>query len=456
MESLVLILGTFDAKGALDRSTSRIADVSFNVTKSHQLNLLGRTSIASLDINVRKLIQEAGVNTCCEDLGLLAIAEDSLDMALQRARQQLCTEDPKLFEPEMGCLKDAELDIRFKPEAQPSFCKPRTVPFAIMEDLHNAYDAGIKKAIWVPTKFNAYETPGLPITKALLPGQHKAKLRVCRDYSVTDQAPVGEASPSNTAAREFDAEAEWWLLFHKGRPGRRLLYNQIKLTPESQKRLPLSTHRGVLLQTRLPYWISSAPGSFQEIMDQLTSNLRGVAVYLDDILVRGATAKEHLRNLLALLQCLQSVAICNLKCSFAQSSVEYLGHTMSRDGISKGRKVDTVAKMPQPTNSATLRSFLGSVQLYGKLKFIPSLSTQTEPLTRLLGKTRLGSGVPSSKLPLNASKTYYAQMWCLLTSIRNSGSAFPVTKWKVLAVTLQRLELEWCCVISTKMALNVQ
>ena len=32
-------------------------------------------------------------------------------------------------------------------------------------------------------------------------------------------------------------------------------------------------------------------------MDQLTSNLRGVAVYLDDILVSGATAKEHLQNL---------------------------------------------------------------------------------------------------------------------------------------------------------------
>ena len=121
-------------------------------------------------------------------------------------------------------------------------------------------------------------------------------------------------------------------------------------------------------------------------MDQLTSNLRGVAVYLDDILVSGATAKEHLQNLRALLQCLQSNGLrCNLKkCSFAQPSVEYLGHTMSRDGISKGRKVDAVAKMPPPTNSSTLRSFLGSVQFYGK--FIPNLSTQTEPLTRLTRK----------------------------------------------------------------------
>ena len=48
------VLGTFNVKAALDRSTSRIADVTCNVTKSHQLNLLGRTSIASLNIDVCK------------------------------------------------------------------------------------------------------------------------------------------------------------------------------------------------------------------------------------------------------------------------------------------------------------------------------------------------------------------------------------------------------------------
>ena len=58
-------------------------------------------------------------------------------------------------------------------------------------------------------------------------------------------------------------------------------YNQIPLSPGSQKRLALSTHRGVLLQMRPPFGISSAPGYFQEIMTQSTSDLKGVAVYLD-------------------------------------------------------------------------------------------------------------------------------------------------------------------------------
>ena len=145
-------------------------------------------------------------------------------------------------------------------------------------------------------------------------------------------------------------------------------------------------HHGILLQTRLPFGISSALGYFQEIMDQLTSDLQGVAGYVDDLLISGANAKEHLQNLEALLQRLQDKGLrCNLeKCSFAQSSVEYLGHTLSRDGISKGHKVNAIAKMPPPTNVSALRSFLGSVQFYNK--FIQNLSTLTELLTSLTRK----------------------------------------------------------------------
>ena len=121
-------------------------------------------------------------------------------------------------------------------------------------------------------------------------------------------------------------------------------YNQIKLRPESQKRLALSTHRGILLQTRLPFGISSTHGYFQEIMDQLTRDLYVVAVYLDDLLVSGSSVKDHLQNLQALLQCVQDKGLlCNLKkCCFVQSWIEYLGHMSSRDGISKGHKVNTV------------------------------------------------------------------------------------------------------------------
>ena len=226
----------------------------------------------------------------------------------------------------------------------------------------------------------------MPVVKTTSPGQQQKKLRVCGDYSVTVNQHLQTHRHPIPLPEDLMRRLGGGYYFTKVDLAD--AYSQIKLGPESQKKLALSTHRGVLLQTRLPFGISSAPGYFQDIMDQLTSDLRGVAVYLDDILVSGSNAEEHLQNLRALLQRLQDKGLrCNLdKCVFAQPSVDYLGHTLSRDGISKGRKVDAVVKMPPPTDVSTLRSFLGSIQFYGK--FIPNLSTLTEPLTRL---TRKGS-----------------------------------------------------------------
>ena len=121
-------------------------------------------------------------------------------------------------------------------------------------------------------------------------------------------------------------------------------------------------------------------------MEQLTSDLRGVAVYLDDILVSGANAQEHLENLRALLKRLNDSGLrCRLqKCEFAKPAVEYLGHTLSQEGIETGRKVDAVLQMPPPTDRATLDSFMGAIQFYGK--FMPNMATVEKPLNRLRRK----------------------------------------------------------------------
>ena len=167
-------------------------------------------------------------------------------------------------------------------------------------------------------------------------------------------------------------------------------YNQVLLTPENQRRLALSTHKGLLLQKRLPFGISSAPGYFQEIMDQLVKDLPGVGCFLDDIIVSGRDENEHLENLERLLNRLLEKGLkCGLdKCVFAQSQVEYLGHTLSSEGISKGSKVNCVLKMPAPKDVSGVKSFLGSVQFYAK--FLPNLATIAEPLYRLRKRALTG------------------------------------------------------------------
>ena len=61
-------------------------------------------------------------------------------------------------------------------------------------------------------------------------------------------------------------------------------------------------------------------------MNQLTSDLSGVAVYLDDILVSGSTAEEHLNNLKQLLKRPDdnNLRCPFVKCAFARESVLHI------------------------------------------------------------------------------------------------------------------------------------
>lgn len=43
-----------------------------------------------------------------------------------------------------------ELGIKFKTDSQPVFYEPRTVPLALQDDLNQAYNADVKRGVWMP------------------------------------------------------------------------------------------------------------------------------------------------------------------------------------------------------------------------------------------------------------------------------------------------------------------
>ena len=105
-----------------------------------------------------------------------AVMEDmSPDLMLENSCKKVCAGFPDLFKEELGCLKGFELNIKFKSDAKPVFCKPRTVPYAMLEDLNVAYEAGIKKGVCQPTTFCEYRTPVVPIKKACFQARGKPK-----------------------------------------------------------------------------------------------------------------------------------------------------------------------------------------------------------------------------------------------------------------------------------------
>ena len=380
------VLGTFMGQ-TKDPTTGKQCSIPYIVTKIPDLNLLGRNAIQALGISVDSALGLKSIQSRAksEDAKVSHLTTSSTTYAsLQKDCHALCDDFPDLFKDELGCLKDFELEVKFKSDAKPVFHKPRPVPFALRDDLAKAYEEGITKGVWKPVQFNDYGTPVVPIRKTHSAGAVKPKLRVCGDYSVGINDQLADHRHPMPLPDELMQKLGGGCGYSKIDLAD--AYNQIKLAPESQRRLALSTHNGVLLQQRLAFGIKSAPGYFQEIMENLTSDLPGVAVFQDDMLVSGKNANDHLSNLKGLFTRLNDKGLrCRReKCQFAQPSVEYLGHTLSAEGISKGSKVEAVIKMPPPTDVSSLKSFLGSVQFYGK--FIPNLASMAEPLYRLTKK----------------------------------------------------------------------
>ena len=73
------------------------------------------------------------------------------------------------------------------------------------------------------------------------------------------------------------------------------------------------------------------------------------------------------------------------KCHFLLRQVQYLGHTISDQGISPdATKIEAVKSFPEPTDLKSLRSFLGLASYYRR--FIPGFSAVANPLFKLTRK----------------------------------------------------------------------
>jgi hypothetical protein len=166
-------------------------------------------------------------------------------------------------------------------------------------------------------------------------------------------------------------------------------YHQIRMRPEDEAKTVFKTHQGHYQFKVMSFGLCNAPATFQCVMDSVLASClrRYVLVFKDDILVYSPSLELHLDHLATVLKLLRDAQLYvkTSKCSFACSSLEYLGHIVSADGVTTNpQKTQAMVNWPVPTTVTELRGFLGLTRYYRM--FVRNYAIIARPLTLLLKK----------------------------------------------------------------------
>ena len=174
--------------------------------------------------------------------------------------------------------------------------------------------------------------------------------RLCIDYRLINAATVRDAYPlpriddsldslvGSSYFSTLDLLAGYW---------------QVPLDDDAREKSAFVTRGGLWRWKVLPFGLTSAPASFERLMEHVLRGLqwKTLLLYLDDVIVFSNGFDSHIERLEEIL-CRFREANLKLKpskCELFQTSVAFLGHIVSKDGVATDpKKVEAIRQWPTP------------------------------------------------------------------------------------------------------------
>ena len=232
-----------------------------------------------------------------------------------------------VFQEGLGTLCGFKAKIHVNENAQPKYCRARSIPYTFREKVEQELQRLQKEGTIEPVKVSDWAAPIVPVIK------RDKSVRICGDFRLTVNAVSKLDNYPIPKVEDLFAKLGNGKLFTKLDLSK--AYQQIRLDDESKQYVVINTHKGLFRYTRLPFGVSSAPGIFQRVMESLLQGIPGVVVFVYDILITGNSESEHLEALNEVLIRLNKAGlrVKKNKCKFMQPSVDYLGYRLDAEGL---------------------------------------------------------------------------------------------------------------------------
>lgn len=221
-EKKIFPLGTIKGKVSY-RDTNSVLDL-FVLPSDSNTPIIGREWLRNLN-----MIQEGGDKEEANVLTIYAISD--------RTMASLLKEFDSVFSGKLGTFKGGKLSLLLKPNAVPTFYKPRPVPFAMRKPLDKELERLASENIIEKIVSSDWATPIVPVLKS------NGEIRVCGDYSISLNGQLVIVRFPIPRIADLVSKLQGGVMFSKLDLAH--AYQQFELDEASKNLTTISTHKGL-------------------------------------------------------------------------------------------------------------------------------------------------------------------------------------------------------------------
>ena len=270
-----------------------------------------------------------------------------------------------------------DMKIVLKDPNKIHYGQPIPLPKPYNDWLREQYQKRIDAGCIYPSTNCPYSSRSFVIPKKI-----KGKFREVTDYRQLNENTVADKFPLPRIDQLLDELAD-----SKRMSAMDLLngFYSNRMDPDSEDLVASMTPDGQFSWRVMPQGLKNAPPVFQhknaDHFSRQIFTLKELLLYIDDLLAKSATDREHLECLRRVFETcrLHALRLNLAKCIFFQVSLRWLGHVVGHGSISPDPDlISAIEEYPQPTTLKALRGFLGLANYYRR--FVPHMASVASPL----------------------------------------------------------------------------